>query len=60
MEFNIPKCTILQIILRQQTDSFDYGINNIIIKTSDQHPYLGVYLSKSQIVMQPSYYSIIQ
>ena len=44
MEFNIPKCTILQITLRQQSDPFDYRMNNIILKTTDQHPYLGICL----------------
>ena len=45
MEFNIPKCTILQITLCQQSDPFDYRMNNIILKTTDQHPYLGICLN---------------
>ena len=45
MEFNIPKCTIPQITLRQQSDPFDYRMNNIILKTTDRHPYLGICLN---------------
>ena len=45
MEFNIPKCTILQITLHQQLVPFDYRMNNIILKTTDQHPYLGICLN---------------
>ena len=44
MEFNIPKCTILQTTLRQQSDPFDYRMNNIILKTTDQHSYLVICL----------------
>ena len=45
MEFNIPKCTILQITLCQQTNPFDYRMKNIILKTRDQHPYLNICLN---------------
>ena len=45
MEFNILKCTILQITLRQKTDHFDYKMHNITLKRTDQHSYLGICLN---------------
>ena len=45
MEFNILKCTILQIILHQKTDHFDYKMHNITLKRTDQHSYLGICLN---------------
>ena len=42
MEFNIPKCNILQITLLHSKSSFTYKMSNILLSTVFEHNYLGI------------------
>ena len=44
MEFNIPKCNILQITLHHNKSSFTYKMSNIPLNTVSEHNYLGIRL----------------
>ena len=44
MEFNIPKCNILQISMHLAKRNFTYKMNDIPLNTVLEHDYLGVHL----------------
>ena len=44
MEFNIPKCNIIQVTTLCNKSSFTYSMNGIPLQIVEQHLCLGVYL----------------
>ena len=42
VEFNVSKCSILLVTTKQNFSIYEYNMNDTILNTVSQHPYLGV------------------
>ena len=51
MNFNIPKCNILQITTHHTTSIYTYQMNRIPLKSVEKVKYLGVFYYHGMIIL---------